>query len=102
MNLEQVKEKSIAMVVWNSQKENDVHVYLGKLNSSDGQYSFINEERGWKILLNDEQLGRLKPVSDDLKDILLNADYSFSMSMGDIPDGEDLTDYNDTGLKWHT
>lgn len=102
MNLNEIIEKAIAMVVWNSEIENDVHVYLGTIRSFDGEYVFINEERGWKVSLNDEQLSRLKPVSDDLKEILLNADYSFSMTMGNIPDTDVLTNFNDTGLDWNS
>jgi hypothetical protein len=60
MNLAEIEGKSIAMIVWNTEKEDDVHVYLGKLKNIDGKYVFINKEKGWKISFDEEQLSHLQ------------------------------------------
>jgi hypothetical protein len=91
MNSEAIEGKIIAIIVWNTEKEDDVHVYLGKLQ---------NMNEGWRISLDEEQLSRLQPVTDDLKEILLNADYAFSMSMENLPETDDNTDYEKTGMNW--
>lgn len=101
MNLEAIEAKSIAMIVWNTEKENDVHVYLGKLQNVNGEYFFINKEKGWKVSLDEEQLSRIQAVSNDLKEMLLNADYALSMSMGSLPEADDKSTYEKTGLKWN-
>ena len=100
MNLEEIKDKSIALIVWNAEKVDDVRVYLGRLKILDGKYAFINEEEGWKVSLYDEHLSRLRPVSEDLKEILLNADYGLSMSMGVLLETDDRDGWVKTGLKW--
>ena len=100
MNLEELKDKSISLVVWNTEKEDDVHVYLGKLYLENEESYFVNEAKGWKVSLDEEQLSRLHPVSDDLKETLLNAGYVLSMSMGSLPE-TDTEDFNETGMKWH-
>ena len=100
MNLAELKGRNIALIVWNTEKEDDVHVYLGKLQEDKEERYFVNEEKGWTVLLNEKQLGRLKPVSDDLKKMLLNADYAISLSMGDLPQ-PNSQDYKATGMKWH-
>lgn len=100
MNLIDLKDKAIALIVWNMEKEDDVHVYLGKLQTEDSRYYFFNEEKGWRVSLDEEKLSRLQQVSDDLKETLLNADYALSMSMGDLPQS-DLEEYKATGMKWH-
>ena len=100
MNLQAIERKSIAMIVWNTEKENDVHIYLGKLQNANGKYSFISEEKGWNVSLDEEQLSRLQPVSEDMKEMLSNADYAFSMTMVNLPDTEDKSDLNATGINW--
>ena len=102
MNLEAIEAKSIAMIVWHAEKEDDVHVYLGKLQNVDGEYSFINEEKGWKVSLDEEQLSRLQLVSNDLKEMLLNADCALFMSMRSLPEVDDKSTYEKTGLNWDT
>jgi hypothetical protein len=99
MNLADLKDKAITMIVWNTEKEDDVHVYLGKLQIENGGHYFVNEEKGWRVSLHEEQLSRLKPVSSELKESLLNADYAFSMSMGELPPSNS-TEYEATGMKW--
>lgn len=100
MNLADIIGKAISMIVWNTEKEDDVHVYLGKLQVENGKHYFVNKENGWRVALDEEQLSRLQPVSNDLKETLLNADYAFSMSIGDLPQSN-LEDYRATGMKWH-
>jgi hypothetical protein len=100
MNLVELKDKTVALIVWNTEKEDDVHVYLGKLKEEKDECYFVNEEKGWRVSLDNEQLNRLQPVSDDLKETLLNAEYALSMSMGDLPQSNS-ENYKATGMKWH-
>ena len=60
MNPEEIKSMRIALVVYNADDESDVHVYLGRVQQANGEWYFTNEERGWKISLNSEQLNHLK------------------------------------------
>lgn len=98
MKLEQVKGKKIVMIVWNRDKQDDVRVYLGRILIVNSEYTFINEENGWHVSLDNEQLSRLEPVSEGLKEMLLNADYYFPMTISFLPKtGAD--DYEATGIK---
>jgi hypothetical protein len=36
----------------------------------------------------------------DLKVLLLGADYYFNVSIGPLPDGANVSEYLETGLKW--
>jgi hypothetical protein len=100
INAEEIKSKGIALVVHNAEDEDDIQVCLGRLLLTDGEGYFINEERGWKISLNSEQLNRLKPISEPLKSVLLNADYAISMVIQSLPHS-DIKGYKKTGMKWH-
>jgi hypothetical protein len=73
--------------------------YVGKLEMENGKFNFINQEKGWKVSLDDEQIARLKPVSKELGTVLLNADYALNMSIGSLPDS--IIDTIRTGMKWH-
>jgi hypothetical protein len=51
--------------------------------------------------LNDEQLARLKPVVEELKTTLFNADYYLPMTIRPLPEvGRE--EYIKTNLKWHS
>ncbi len=85
MNLADLEYKRITMIVWNTEQNDDVQVFAGTLRTIDGGYAFVNDEKGWTIALDAEQLSRLRPIEDEMKSILLNADYAFSMLMNDLP-----------------
>ena len=94
-----LEDKEIALLIWNTEKENDAHVYLGKLILKGSAHYFINESKGWQLELDSEQLSRMTPVEEDMKEIFLNAEYFIPLSMGLIEDKE-TDDYIPTGLKW--
>ena len=93
-------DKSIALLVWNTEVENDAHVYLGRIKKEGGEFVFFNDEKGWCISLDSEKFERLRVVTAELKEMFLNADYFFSFSMSGLPDdpGRDL---RPTGMRWH-
>jgi hypothetical protein len=99
MDVEQMVGKCITLVVTNLEKEDDVHVYAGLLQVLDGQYIFVNEEKGWRVQLDKEQLGRITPVGEELREILLGADYYLPLTIGSLP--ENGQEVFKTGLKWH-
>jgi hypothetical protein len=94
MNPAELTDKLISIIVWNTEQDNDVHVYLGKLKVEQGEYYFLNEEKGWRIHLDAEQRSRLRPVSIDLQEMLLHADYALSMTIGQLPESGSQ-DYKD-------
>jgi hypothetical protein len=100
MNVEQAVGKCITLVVTNVENQDDVHVYAGLLQIHDGHYSFVNEEKGWRVQLDKEQVSRMRPVEEDLRTILLGADYCVPLTIGSLPEnGQD--EVFKTGLKWH-
>jgi hypothetical protein len=99
MNLSDFTDKAISLIVWNTEKENDVTVYSGSLQTENDETFFVNEEEGWKVSLSSEQLEELRPVPDELKETLLDADYALSMSMAYLPESG-RENYRATGMKW--
>jgi hypothetical protein len=98
MIVEMAIGKRIALVVANVENEDDVHVYLGQLQIQNGSSCFINVEKGWLLDLNEEQLSRLKPVAEELKITLLNADFYLPMTIRPFPE-EGHEEYVRTNLK---
>ena len=95
-----VRNKQIALLVWNTEKEYDAHVYLGKIVKTSDGFHFKNKSKKWDVLVEPEQLHRLKEVTDDLKEILLKADLYFSFSIAGLPEDSN-NDFVLTGMKWH-
>lgn len=99
MDLNNLKDKIIALVVWNVDKKDDVHVYVGSLISQGTEYIFKNEKKGWTVPIQADKVDDIKKVPDNLKPTLLNADYFINLTIGDMVDNQG--DFIPTGLKWH-
>ncbi len=99
MNVEEIKDKPLALVVWNTEKQDDVHVYVGKLVVKVDECFFVNQRNGWTLRLSEEQANQIEPVPDRLKSVLLGADYALNLAIGSLPDG--ITDAMWTGMQWH-
>ena len=99
MDYNSIKGKSVSLLIWNTQKENDAHVYLGQIVKESSGLFFINDFKGWRIGLDEEQLSRLKSVSEDMKDTFLGAEYFISLSMADLPDNN-KEGFTFTGINW--
>lgn len=99
MNVNELKDKLIALVVWNVDKEDDVHVYVGTLISQGTDYIFKNEKKGWTVPIQADKVDSIKKVNDDLKETLLNADYFINLTISDMVDNDG--EFIPTGMKWH-
>jgi len=99
IDFDTVKGKDIALVVSNTEKENDVRVFLGEIIQKDNKFYFINESQKWNLTLSREWFNRLKKIPDDLKETLLYADFSFSLSLANLLDSS-TEGYQPIGIKW--
>ena len=99
-SLNSFTDKSVALLVWNTEVENDAHIYLGKIETEGEGFLFVNEEKHWRVTLDDEKLEKLQPVTEEFKEMFLDADWVLSLSMAGLPDdpGEE---FKQTGMKWH-
>jgi len=100
VNPADVHGKRLAMVAWGKKPDgtDEAVVFTGTGRWDDGQLTMVRGQSSFQI--HDEWLGRLKIVDADLKSALLEADYYFNVTIGPLPDGADLTQYLETGLKW--
>ena len=100
MDYNQLKTKSVALLIWNTEKENDAHVYIGAIIKEEAGFHFVNKSQGWKLSLDEEKMQRLEEVTEDMKEVFLGADYFISLSMTTLPN-KDNQDFIPTGIKWH-
>ncbi len=94
--------KRIAMIAWGEKEDgsDDVTVFTGIADWRDRHLTMVREPKESSFQIPDEWLNRLNPVEEKLKEILLEADYCFSVSIGNLSDGEDLSMLQKTGLRW--
>lgn len=95
-----INNKSIALVVWNTENENDAHIYLGEIVQKGEDYYFVNEPQKWDFRLDKDKLDELSVVTEDMKEMLLNADLCLQLTIASIPDGSQKG-FSPTGMKWH-
>jgi hypothetical protein len=91
--------RSIALLIWNKEKEDDAHVFLGELEERAEATYFINKAKGWSMRLEPDVLKGMREVPDELKDIFLQADFSITVYISDLPDNE-KAGFIDTGMNW--
>ena len=99
----QIHGKRLAMIAWGEKKEDggeDVVVFTGTANWDGEKLIMLREPPHSSFQVPNEWWGRLKPVSEELKEMLLEADFYFSVTVGDLSEGEDVAGYIKTGLKW--
>lgn len=86
--------KRLALVLWakDENDDDDVAVVAGELIAEHQGYFVALEDQGAPFAVREEWLGRIRPVSEILKDALLDAEYQLSLIVGhcensDIPPG---------------
>jgi hypothetical protein len=94
-----IRNKSIALLVWHTVRENDVQVFRGEIIQKDDEFYFVNESQNWNVHLDEEKLDELREVTEDVKKILLHADLCLSLTIAPLPD-DAKTGYFPTGMKW--
>ena len=52
MNYDFLAGKSFALVIWNTEKENDVRVCRGEVIEREDGFYFVNEEEKWRFHIN--------------------------------------------------
>ena len=78
----------------------DVAVFTGVGRWGGTGLVIVRETESQSFPVPEEFLDRLQPVPDKLKPILLEADYFFTVTVGNLEEGADLSEYQKTGLVW--
>ena len=94
--------RRIAMIAWAKKTDgsDDVAVFTGIAEWRGAALTLVREPPESSFVLDDECLERLKPVPDDLKTMLLDAEYQFSVTVGDLDEAADRETMLKTGLRW--
>jgi len=90
------------MIVWGEKPDgsDDVVVYAGTGQWDGHHLTWVGDSVAGSIRLQDDWLARLRAVVPDQKEMLLGADYSFSVLIGPVPGGQNPGSYISTGLHW--
>lgn len=101
MKIANVNGKKLSLVIWGKNKdgEDNVRVYLGiAVYEKNKLYLERDEDR---VPILDEWLDRIKKTKDsEIKDILLGADYSLSLSIGNKPKDISPSEFIKLPIKW--
>lgn len=96
-NIEDNIGKTLALVIWNLDKDNDVRVFKGIIVKQQDEFIFYNQDKSWKITINDTKLEEIRITPEKLKTTLLEAEFYLNMTISDVEDSEN---YINTNLKW--
>jgi hypothetical protein len=94
--------KRLAMIAWGTKPDgsDDVAVFTG-LAEWDGLVLTVRRQPdSASFVIPAKWLPRLKPVEDGLRETLLDAEFCFSVSVGNLGADEDASGFHETGLKW--
>ncbi|MBX2922207.1 MAG: hypothetical protein KF746_08455 [Chitinophagaceae bacterium] len=77
--------KKIALVISNIGPAGDIRIYAGKIVLTEkARYYFVNSTQHWEIEIERDIIKKLRPVQQDSKNIMLGADYFFSMEVTEL------------------
>jgi hypothetical protein len=104
MNPADLDGRRLGMVVWSEKPDgsDEVVVFTRRADWDGKHLTMVGESGEPSFRLEDDWLDRLTMVDPSLKGVLLEADYCFSVSIGSIPEGTDITRFVKTGLRWPT
>ena len=86
-NYDFLLEKPFGLIIENTEVQNDVRIYYGRIIRDDNNYFFVNVDKSVSVSFDDEHLKRIKKVTIDMKEnvkSLQNCEYSLWMKMEDI------------------
>src|SRR2546430_5031985 len=97
-----IQGKRLAMIAWGekSNGSSEVVVFSGIADWDGTALTLRRKPDATSFVIPAEWLSRIQPVQADLKSMLCDADYSFSVTVGNLGDDEDLATFLPTGLKW--
>jgi len=102
VNPADIHGRRLAMLAWGKKPDgtDDVAAFTG-IAEWDGQRLVMRRGPGEAPFeVQDEWLGRLRPVEPDMQSELLGAEYYFSVTIGPLRAGDDVGRYRETGLTW--
>ncbi len=92
--------KILVIILWGEcDGEEEASCHTGTLRKSGARYEFYRGEGSPAFNLEPQWLERIKPVPDDLKETLLNADVSLSLTVELIPENMDVSELVFTRLQ---
>jgi len=103
--LAKVNGKRLALLVYEMSKRwkvKDAAIFFGNARVEGSRLYFDHGKHPLSFDIPEDALERLKRVTGDLRDIFEDAKYFIWMTIGDLPEGEDVSQYIPTGLKWPT
>jgi len=101
INPKTVHGKKLALIGWakDDEGEDDVSVFSGIARWNGTQLILDRGNDNLDFNIPNEWLQRLKSVEDEFKETLMNADYSISFSVDNLPNDK-ASEYILTTLKW--
>ena len=91
--------KKLALLLWaqTDQGEDDVALFHGTLVSENEKYIFKRSEPPHPTI-QDNWLHRIQPVSPELAEVLGEAEFTLSLTVGSCEESD--LDFSNFGLKW--
>ena len=104
MNPADIHGRRLAMIAWGTKPDgsDDVVVFTGIADWDGKRLTMLRQPPSESFPIPDEWLDRVKPTPPNLKVTLLDAEYSFSVTVGALPDGTSAGEHLKTTLKWPT
>lgn len=101
-NFAVLNNRSIALLIENVEKENDVQIYYGKIVKNRTDYFFVGTNNKINVTLDIDKLNRIKKVDSEMEleiPSLKNCEYFLWLTMESLPN-ENKEGLKDTGINW--
>lgn len=103
MNKQELSGKTLAILMIQEQNgQDDTHVLGGTVNLINGGLYLDSGPERPPFYIEEAWLKRIKPTPEALKEVLSNAHFYLSLSLGPLPKDNDRNEYQKTGLNLNT
>jgi hypothetical protein len=92
--------KRLSLIIWGKDRngEDEVWVHAGTVRGSGSDLVLDRGDDAPRVKLLPEWLPRIKPVSDELRVDLLEAEICLSLTISPVPEGMETSEFEDFGL----
>ena len=102
IDISELENRVLALIATgtNSRGEKETAVFTGTMRRVGGSLVFDRGSNGKAFGIPSDWYERIKAVKPKVKAILLEADYCITLTVGNIEEGEKLSEYEPVGLRW--
>jgi hypothetical protein len=96
--IKEIENKKVAVLMISEEEE---YIWFsGKAKYKEDKIIIERDKKSLDFVVPQSAYERIRKCEGELKEVFEGCDYLITLYVGSLPDDADLSQYQDTGLKW--